>query len=178
MKQGSLDKIIVEVMQRFESSDMDEQDACAFADDIYAYMPPDPVLARLHKDYVEASKRHRQLVRFRGPRDPMAEVAADMLDSIRSAVQTRLIELQDMREEETRAELERTIRARQAEQEAAFARQLIEKRQKDRASDLYFWAMMMYWLMNCTFVAAHKKLSAANEFAMASGTRQKRVSYA
>lgn len=177
MKKGSVETVIDEIIQRLEETGPNGEAGC-LSGDIDAFMPVDPVLARLHKEYLEANMRHKQLLRERGKHDPMTEIAADMLDSARSAVQTRLIELQDIREEETREALARSLRARRAEQEALLARQLIAQRSRDKSSDLFFFMVMLYWLMNCTMMAARRKLSAANDFAAVSANGRRRVRYA
>ncbi len=181
MKKGSVNAVIAEMIRRLESIGPDDEHAAdGKLADIGAFAPADPVLARLHKEYLEANRQHKRLARERSVCDPMTEVAADMLDSARSAVQTRLIELQDIREIETREAMERTMRARKAEQEAARALLLIEKRCRDSSSDLFFWMLMMIWLMNRTFIAARRQLSAANDFAAVSegGKEFRRVRYA
>lgn len=178
MKKGSIETIIGEMIRGLDCIGPDDEQASGLYGEIDAFMPVDPVLARLHKEYLEANAQHKRLLRERGARDPMAEVAADMLDSARSAVQTRLIELQELREEETREALERSLRARRAGQEAAYARALIEKRNRDKSGDLFFWMVMLYWVMNGTMAATRKKLSAANDFALVSAGGRRRVRYA
>lgn len=61
--------------------------------EIEAYAVFDPVLAQLLKQYREAQERHDAVLRRNGPDDAMVAVAADMIESGESAVETRLIEL-------------------------------------------------------------------------------------
>lgn len=181
MKHGELELVIKEIIRRLDGLHTDPDSGRAAGDPLQqleAFMPVDPVLARLHKEYLDANRHHKTLAEKHGLADPMTEVAADMLDSARSALQTRLIELQEMREAEVEEAIIRRLRARRAEDEAALARAAMEKRAKDRDGDGAFWFMLLYyWLMRQTFVATGKRLSAANDFALAN-TRERRASYA
>lgn len=184
MKQCSLEAIISDMIRRLDTIRPDGQDTPSADDplrEIAALAATDPVLAALHKEYLEANSRHKKLVRENGADDAMAEVAADMLASARSAVQTRLIELQDVRESEGRAVLERRMLAKKAEQEAARSILNAEKRKNAQGADLFFWLVMFYWFMNRTIIATRRTLSAANDFAIvcnASSDQKTRVSYA
>ncbi|MBP9867889.1 MAG: hypothetical protein KBC88_03040 [Alphaproteobacteria bacterium] len=62
---------------------------------IQIYLRLDPLLAQLFKQYSEAKSRLGRLLVDRGSEDPMTEVAWDMHDSLRGAVETRLIELKE-----------------------------------------------------------------------------------
>lgn len=62
------------------------------------YASIDPVLASLYKQYLEAKDNLGKLLVASGENDPMTEVAWDMHDSLRSAVETRLLELKDDKE--------------------------------------------------------------------------------
>ena len=175
MKKGSLEMTISDMIRRLDAvraADKDSVDSPASPgeplQDIEAFMPVDPVLAALHKEYLDANACHKKLLRENGLNDPMAEVAADMLDSARSALQTRLIELQESRELEVQEALVRRLRARRAEQEAAQVRARIEKREKDKDNDTLFWFSVLCWLMDRTLTATRKTLSAANDFAIVS----------
>ena len=60
------------------------------------YASIDPILASLYKQYLEAKDNlGKLLVTGGGGQDPMTEIAWDMHDSLRSAVDTRLLELKD-----------------------------------------------------------------------------------
>lgn len=81
----------------------------------------DPLLADLHKQYLDAKAVCKRQVKSFGAEDPMAEVAADMEDSAWCAMQTRYMELRSERllmarvQKEMRAE--RRARERLLEQE-------------------------------------------------------------
>ncbi len=62
---------------------------------ISIYASIDPVLASLYKQYLEAKETLGKLLVKGGDQDPMTEIAWDMHDSLRSAVETRLLELKD-----------------------------------------------------------------------------------
>lgn len=66
----------------------------AIGQDILTLAGEDPLLASLIKQYLNASRQHKSLMKLHGYHDPMADVAADMVDSAWCAVQTRIIELQ------------------------------------------------------------------------------------
>lgn len=70
--------------------------------EIYARI--DPVLGRLYKQYCEAKAHLASLIQARGGDDPMVDVARDMLDGAEGAVETRLVELRQDKETETRAQ--------------------------------------------------------------------------
>jgi hypothetical protein len=58
-----------------------------------AFIALDPLLAGLHKQMLNAQAQLKKLKKSNGKKDAMTAVAADMLDSARSAFETRLIEL-------------------------------------------------------------------------------------
>lgn len=62
---------------------------------ISLYISVDPVLASLYKQYCEAKENLGKLLVGKGADDPMTEIAWDMHDSLRSAIETRLLELKD-----------------------------------------------------------------------------------
>ncbi len=65
----------------------------ALGHDILSMASDDPILASLIKQYLNASRQHKGLLRSHGTQDAMVEVAADMVDSAWCALQTRLLEL-------------------------------------------------------------------------------------
>ncbi len=65
---------------------------------ISLYIQIDPVLAQLYKQYCDTKDRLGQLLANVGANDPMTEIAWDMHDSLRSAIDTRLVELKDNKE--------------------------------------------------------------------------------
>jgi len=62
---------------------------------IGVYRQVDPLLNQLYMQYNEAKSRLGTLLAGADPHDPMTEVAWDMHDSLRSAIDTRLIELEN-----------------------------------------------------------------------------------
>ena len=93
----SLDSLIndmagrLEVIKSDESCDLDRTDVLAAVD---------PVLASLNKEYKDAKARHEKLVMTNGEDDAMVEVSGDVVDSALSAVQTRILELEEQAEGE------------------------------------------------------------------------------
>ena len=72
---------------------------------LQVYMRLDPLLAQLFKQYSEAKANLGKLLVERGSEDPMTEIAWDMHDSLRGAVETRLIELKADEKIEEEAQL-------------------------------------------------------------------------
>ena len=64
-------------------------------DMINVYINLDSVLASLYKQYCAAKENLGKLLIQNGPQDPMTEIAWDVHDSLRSAIETRLLELKD-----------------------------------------------------------------------------------
>lgn len=62
---------------------------------IETYMMVDDVLASLFKQYCAAKENLGKLLVQNGAQDPMTEVAWDVHDSLRSAIETRLLELKE-----------------------------------------------------------------------------------
>lgn len=62
---------------------------------IHVYASLDSVLASLYKQYCAAKETLGKLLVNNGAQDPMTEVAWDVHDSLRSAIETRLLELKD-----------------------------------------------------------------------------------
>ena len=178
MKKGSLEKIMAEMAGRLDATQPMSALAKSSRDiveDALDQMPTDPILSALHKEYQEAKNAHRQLVQSNGIDDPMTEVAADMLDSARSAVQTRMLELKEWREQEIKEISEVRQRRQKAEFDAARLRSFFKKRKQEHEDDLFYWIVVMYWLSTQTLKLARKKLSAANDFALVSiSTNDKR----
>ena len=61
--------------------------------EIGAFISIDPLLASLYKQNQNAISKHNKLITENGDDDPMAMVAADMVDSTQSAFDTRMIEV-------------------------------------------------------------------------------------
>lgn len=180
MKKGSLEDIIGDIAARLDAM---RDNALIHPkddplDEIEAFMHADPILASLHKHYLDAYARYRKIIGTNGSDDPMAEVSKDMLDSARSAVHTRLLELQDIRTEEQEELIKKKMKQKRVEQDIEKSRSLMEKKVRKKEDDLYFWLLLFYWLINRTLFTARKKLSAANDFALVSHKAQNKKSYA
>lgn len=87
-------------------------------DEVRLWVAVDPLLAELHKQYLDAQKNHARLKNRHGESDPICDVAADMEDSAKCAVDTRMIEL------------------RQSEEAKAAVQAIIRKAQDNRAAQL------------------------------------------
>lgn len=104
--------------------------ASALQEEIRIWMAVDPLVADLHKQYMDARAHHARLVQLRGKGDPMEEVAADMAESAKCAVETRLIELRHS------AEAKLAFQAMVRREWAAREARLIEE---ERARASRFW---------------------------------------
>lgn len=62
---------------------------------IHIFVAIDPVLASLYKQYCDIKNQLGQLLIENGSDDPMTEIAWDMHDSVCSAIDTRMIELNE-----------------------------------------------------------------------------------
>jgi len=85
-------------------------------DEIRMWIAVDPLLAELHKQYLDVRAHRARLKEKHGESDPICDVAVDMEDSARCAVETRLIELR--KSEESRSALKALIRKTHAAREA------------------------------------------------------------
>lgn len=163
----SLDSLIndmagrLEVIKSDESCDLDRTDVLAAVD---------PVLASLNKEYKDAKARHEKLVMTNGENDAMVEVSGDVVDSALSAVQTRILELEEQAEGEgTEAlEIRRRIRREQARHELLVVQRQQElKKEQEEFNDTFFWMMVWTWITQQTFAAARRTLSASSAFSTA-----------
>lgn len=98
-------------------------------DKIGVYMRVDPVLAQLYKQYCEAKDRLGALLSGPNSNDPMTEIAWDMHDSVRSAIDTRLIEMES--NPSVQAKIEAT---QEAMREQARAEQKARKAKRENDS--------------------------------------------
>lgn len=70
---------------------------------ITLYIAVDDVLASLYKQYCEAKDNLGKLLVSNGSDDPLSEIAWDMHDSLRSSIETRLLELREDKDATDRA---------------------------------------------------------------------------
>jgi DUF438 domain-containing protein len=95
---ASLSELMNAMISRLEYTHPEEMD---FAHEskkwemIGTYVSVDPVLASLYKEYCAAKENLGKLLVDKGAQDPMTEIAWDVHDSLRSAIETRLLELKD-----------------------------------------------------------------------------------
>jgi hypothetical protein len=132
------------------------------ADDVLReddFVRTDTLAADLHRQYRTALKQQEKLIAENGTDDPMAEIAQDLAESARSALDTRLIELRREQEAVDRArrqqlsEKENQIRLRaQEKRETAmvlfYKLQMFERfrrKQKEQDSDATLMFMLMFF---------------------------------
>lgn len=127
----------------------------------------DPLLASLHKEFCDVKGRHNKLLETNGPDDAMVEVSADVVDSAQSALDTRILEL----EEEAAGEgdeaiaLRRHIRREKARAELELSQKIHkEKKEREKENDAFFWMMVWTWITQQTLAAARNTLSASAAF--------------
>lgn len=98
MSAGSLTDILNAMIARLEETQPDLMQAIPeerYWHMISLYIQVDPLLAHLYKQYCDAKEQLGQILATSNSNDPMAEIAWDMHDSLRSAIDTRLLELKD-----------------------------------------------------------------------------------
>ena len=96
--EASLSELMNAMISRLEyihPEDMESVPESKQWDMIETYCAVDSVLASLYKQYCEAKDNLGKLLIDKGSQDPMTEIAWDVHDSLRSAIETRLIELKD-----------------------------------------------------------------------------------
>jgi len=109
--------------------------------EVEAFMQLDPLLAQLHKQFLEAKIYRKELSAANGPNDPMTEVALDMEDSAYCAFQTRYIELRQVRDMMARAQrlmrdsAEDAEREKNKEREQEFKNFLMMAKMQDRVNE-------------------------------------------
>lgn len=105
-------------------------------DMIESYISIDPILGALYKEYCAAKENLGKLLITNGAQDPMTEIAWDMHDSLRSAIETRLLEL---KEDESVTELILTI------QSSRFVNRMAVKPKKKQTQTLNEMMAFMMW---------------------------------
>lgn len=140
-KASSLQDIMNEMAGRMDTL-LDQRDRNAATPDIKVrqssmldeaqmWLSVDPLLASLHKQLCDAEEHLTALKRQRGPRDPMTEIASDMADSAKCAVDTRILELRE--DDEAKARMQAVIRSHHANRERALAAE-------EHAKSARFWS--------------------------------------
>src|SRR3990167_5036480 len=97
-QEASLSELMNAMISRLEYTHPEEMNSIPESKQwelIYLYASLDSVLASLYKQYCAAKESLGKLLVEKGAQDPMTEVAWDVHDSLRSAIETRLLELKD-----------------------------------------------------------------------------------
>ncbi|MGZ9098033.1 MAG: hypothetical protein ACXW30_07045 [Micavibrio sp.] len=148
-------------------------------DELRFWMAVDPLLADLHKQFLDARANHISLTRQRGAKDPMADVANDMADSAQCAFETRLLELR--RDEDSKAmvlalmrrahqEHERDLSEQARAESAAFWRDFSHRktgRAVSQGSDSFWMVMVGLMVLRQALKTTEEKLSIAAIFSRA-----------
>ena len=156
----------------------------AMLDEIRMWVAVDPLLADLHKQYLDARINHARLKSKHGDTDPICDVASDMEDSARCAVDTRIIELRQCAE--SKAALQAIIRKAHTEREAElvnderarstqFWREFAVRkvpRVVERAQFSFFQMMVGIIILQQLAAEAHQHLRIADNFCRAAGARR------
>ena len=97
-QEDSLSDLMNSMIAHLEYTHPEEMESIPEAkqwDMIHLYISLDSVLASLYKQYCAAKENLGKLLIEKGEQDPMTEIAWDSHDSLRSAIETRLLELKD-----------------------------------------------------------------------------------
>lgn len=150
-------------------------------DEIRFWISADPLLGSLHKQYMDARSAHVRLMKLTGQGDAMADVAADMVDSAKSAFETRLIEARTMEEVRCRVNLLRKKAAEALEEERLEHSRVMRERLRlanarevtpAQAKSSFFTTIIMWVALQEMLTITRQQLSAASAFASAaSGVR-------
>jgi len=133
----SLQDAMMAVTQRMETLRAPEPENVRNSmSELEAFIRLDPLLADLHKEFLDTKHNRKKLMAENGCDDPMASVAADLEDSAWCRMQTRYLELRDQRVLMRRAQ--RLMR--EEEVQAAKAKQESEKA---RRGEIYYMVMLM-----------------------------------
>lgn len=150
-------------------------------DELRFWLAVDPLLADLNKQFLDARAQHMRLMRLHGTKDPMTDVANDMVDSTQCAFETRLLELR--KDEDSKrtvlALMRRAYEMHQRdlnEQELAMthkmglARALPQGRSRavKEGTDSFWFVLMGLAVLRAALVNANEKLTIANAFSRAS----------
>lgn len=161
-----------------------EADGSALLDEVRMWIAMDPLLAELYKQYLDARAHYARLKEKHGDSDPICDVAADMQDSARCAVDTRIIELRQSEEGKSalqamirkvnarrEAELVAAGRARSARYAQSFAARKAP-RAADRGQTSFFKMMMGIIVLQQLTDEACEHLRIAEAFSRVAGSRR------
>ena len=170
----SLQDIMRDVSARLDGA-MAVAPVFSAGDELQAFMAQDPLLASLHKQYLDAKDMRRKSEKDYGKDDPMTEMALLVEDSAWCAMQTRYMELRDdrilmakaqetMEEERIMANLKREEEnKREALQNYYRMEMLTRARQKSEATAGFLW-MALFYLFMCNSGSFFRQYQPTHQF--------------
>ncbi len=143
-------------------------------DEIQMWIAADPLLADLHKRYLDLRGNHSRLLKKHGRKDPMTEIAADMADSAQCAVDTRLIEVRQNPAlcaaiKAMKARARKQIEQSQSSETMLYTKQRAVRTEK-RAADNFWMLFVMLILFRNMLDTTRRHLSIAITFQNATRT--------
>lgn len=186
MKNDDLQNIIREMAARLDSIQSgDDISPPGTLNEVEAYMAVDPTLARLHKEFMDARLNRLRALEQQGEGSAMADIARDLEESAKSAMETRMIELRE--DQIKRMMVERMMAQthfeemdhRRAKSAEVFARrqaeffaegkhdQMVMVKRQQESEDSFLMLMLMWWLMRQMVWRTQEKLSLASSFSRA-----------
>jgi hypothetical protein len=153
-------------------------------DELRFWLAVDPLLADLNKQFIDARAQHIRLSRLHGPKDPMTDVADDMVDSAQCAFETRLLELRKD-EDSKRTVLALMRRAYEMHQRDLNEQALAETHQMGLArarprgrnvvkegTDSFWFVVMGMMVLRAALMNATERLTLANAFLNAAKSKE------
>ena len=184
-KAQTLQQVTIKLANKFsQHCDLAEAEYHTLRDPVTeeeAYIAHDPLLARLHKDYLDACAQTDKLAKDLGVDDPMTSVSADMAESALSAFETRLIELKSDKtlrrrvgkmvspeaQEEAIRRAKRLKRYKLAVEMNRMSQETIEKLRR-AGEERFFFMMFMMEIFYAGLEQAKRQLTLAQSFSVAS----------
>lgn len=187
MKNRDLQSIIKDMATRLDQHRTadDGHAGMSMLTEIEAYIAVDATLARLYKEFADARLSRKRALEQHGAHSAFADIAADLEESAKSAMETRMIELRE--DSIKRAMVERMMSHSQiatmdgyraeraqwyAERQATYYAEeryeaaLATKRHQE-GEDSFMSLMVMWWMMRQMVQRTQARLSLANSFARA-----------
>lgn len=187
MKNRDLQSIIKDMAARLDQHRTvdDGHAGISMLTEIEAYMAIDATLARLYKEFADARLSRRRAREQHGEGSAFADIAGDLEDSAKSAMETRMIELRE--DSIKRAMAERMLahsqiatmdsyRAERAQwyadrQAVYYAEERYEAalatKRRQEGEDSFLSLMVMWWMMRQMVQRTQARLSLASSFAQA-----------
>ncbi len=187
MKNRDLQSIIKDMAARLDQHRTvdDGHAGVSMLTEIEAYMAVDATLARLYKEFADARLNRHRAWEQHGKHSAFADIAADLEESAKSAMETRMIELRE--DSIKRAMVERMMahahiatmdsyRAERAQwyaerqatyyAEERYGDALAAKRRQE-GEDSFLSLMVVWWMMRQMVQQTQARLSLAHSFARA-----------